>query len=229
MSRVALLLHGAGSCPETVLRLLGPAVPTDAQVLAPHLVGTVGDWVEQAAALARGHEVVLVGGVSLGAHAAALWAASAQGAWPLLLAMPAWTGPPGEVAAATAAAADDLALRGSQRVLGGLVALAPDDWVVDELAVGWADHPDDEALVRALRDAASSPGPDLDDLGRVRGPAAVVALDDDPVHPRTVAEQWATRIPRAALAVVPRHAPGDDRGALGRAGARLLRGLSGSR
>jgi len=235
VSRVAVLLHGAGSCPETVERLLGPAVPPAAQVRSPAWRGSVetavGALERELAELERaGDDLVLVGGVSLGAHAAALWAARTRSTTPLALAMPAWTGAPDAVAGATLAAADDVAARGAAGVLAGIAAdpATEGDWVLDELACGWAGY-DDEALVRSLREAAASSAPDAQDLALVRGPAAVVALADDPLHPEQVAQLWAARIAHARLTVVARHAPHDDRGALGRAAAQSLGELSGSR
>jgi pimeloyl-ACP methyl ester carboxylesterase len=230
VARVAVLLHGAGSCPETAVRLLGGAVPAGVPVLAPAWRGSVAEAVSALEDAVQGAETVLVAGLSLGAHAAALWAARSGTHVELLLAMPAWTGPPGEVAAATLAAAGDVAARGSASVLAALAAdpVAAHDWVLDELARGWATY-DDVGLVDALQAAAASDGPTVDDLARIQSPTAVVAFDGDPLHPRAVAEQWADAIPGARLAVVDRHRPLADRAALGRAGARELLGLSGSR
>jgi pimeloyl-ACP methyl ester carboxylesterase len=230
VSRVAVLLHGAGSCPETAVRLLGGAVPSGAQVRAPAWQGSVHDALTALEQALGSDEAVLVGGVSLGAHAAALAAARSGSRSPLLLVMPAWTGAPGPVALATAAAADDVERRGSAGVLAALAqdpAMA-DDWVLDELARGWARY-DDQSLVLSLRAAASSPAPSRDELRRICAPTAVVALDDDPLHPLDVAQEWADAVPGARLTVVGRHEPHLDRGALGKAGARDLLGLSGSR
>jgi pimeloyl-ACP methyl ester carboxylesterase len=230
VKQVAVLLHGAGSCPETAVRLLGDAVPEGVTVRAPAWRGSVADAVIALDLEAAGTEPVLVAGLSLGAHAAARWAAGTGARVPLLLAMPAWTGVPGEVAALTSAAADDLAARGVAAVLAALAAdpVTSHDWVLDELARGWATY-DEVGLVDALRAAASSAGPSLEDLSRIQAPAAVVALDDDPLHPRGVAEQWASAIDGARLTVVGRHQPLTDRGVLGRAGSRELLGLNGSR
>jgi len=225
-----LLAHGAGSSPDVVRRLLAPCLPTDAEVVAPELRGGVESAVRALAAAADGREVLLAGGVSLGAHALALLAARTGVDRPLVLAMPAWTGAPGDVAAATAAAAADLAVRGRAAVLSSLAAdpLTRDDWVRVELEAGWATY-DEEDLVTALRAASVSPGPSLDELASVRAPVAVVALDDDPLHPASVAQQWAAAVPRSQLATVSRDAPAADRGALGRAAAIALERLSGSR
>jgi pimeloyl-ACP methyl ester carboxylesterase len=222
VTRIALLAHGAGSCPETALRLLGPAVPDGVEARAVDSRGTVDDVVACLDAAAAGHEVVLVGGVSLGAAAAALWSAAGGAAGELLLAMPAWTGRPDDVAALTAATARDVEAFGIERVLAGITAVADtDDWVLDELAGGWRTY-DDVLLAATLRSAASSPGPTPETLARVTARTAVVALADDPLHPVDVARSWAASVPGARFAVVGRHEAGDDRGVLGRVGRRLL-------
>ena len=221
MSRIALLAHGAGSCPETALRLLGPAVPDGVLPVAIDARGTVADVVARLDDAVRGHDVVLVGGVSLGAHAAALWSSATGSSSDLLLVMPAWSGEPDDVAALTAATADDVETFGIDRVLATITALARDDWVLDELRRGWRTY-DDVLLAATLRAAASSPGPTPEALSAITAPTAVVALDDDPLHPADVARSWAALVPGARLAVVGRHTPKDERGVLGRTGRRLL-------
>jgi pimeloyl-ACP methyl ester carboxylesterase len=184
--------------------------------------GTVEDVVARLAAQAHGREVVLVAGISLGAHAAVLWSARGGAARELLLVMPAWTGAAGEVAALTAATATDIESFGIARVLAGVSVVAgADDWVLDELRAGWGTY-DDVLLTATLRAAASSRGPTPAELARVTARTAVVALGDDPLHPEQVARRWAAVVPGAALAVVGRDEPARDRGALGRAGRRLL-------
>ena len=221
MSRIALLAHGAGSCPETALRLLGPAVPQGVEPVAIDARGTVGDIVARLDDAARGKDVVLVGGVSLGAHAAALWSSATGAESELLLVMPAWSGGPDDVAALTAATADDVEAFGIDRVLAAITALAGDDWVLAELRRGWRTY-DDVLLAATLRAAASSAGPTPTALAAITAPTAVVGLDDDPLHPAEVARSWASLVPGAQLAVVGRHTPKDDRGVLGSTGRRLL-------
>lgn len=225
-----LLAHGAGSSPDVVRRLLAPCLPDDAVVVVPLLVGGAEDSARVLADLAAGREVVLGAGISMGAHALALLAARTGSTWPLVAAMPAWTGAPGDVAAATAVAADELERVGRAAVLDALASdpLTRDDWVREELAAGWSAY-DDAALVAALRAGASSAAPTAPDLATLRSPTAVVALADDPLHPASVAAEWARSAPVAALRTVARHAPRDDRSALGRAAADALAELSGSR
>jgi pimeloyl-ACP methyl ester carboxylesterase len=223
VARIAILVHGAGSCVATVGRLLAPAVPDDVTTVVVDARGPVDDVVRRlrAAAAASGSEVVLAAGVSLGAHAVALWSLEGGLADALLLVMPAWSGAPDDVAALTSSTADAIEARGRDSVLEEVRALAPDDWVVRELAEGWATYTDAE-LAAALRSAGVSRAPTRSQLTRLVAPAAVVALADDPMHPEAVAHAWAAAIPRAALETVPRDAPGHDIGALGLAGRRAL-------
>jgi pimeloyl-ACP methyl ester carboxylesterase len=79
----------------------------------------------------------------------------------------------------------------------------------------WTDA-DPATLARSLREAAASRAPTLEELGSIRARVVVVGLADDPLHPAWVAEAWAGAIPGARLVVVARHAPSEDRGALGR-------------
>jgi pimeloyl-ACP methyl ester carboxylesterase len=235
VSTVTLLLHGAGSCPATALALLSPAVAPGSYADALTSFGDADATAEEIEAASERHRrlgrrVVRVAGISLGAHAAVVWAAATGAEAELVLVMPAWTGGPGAVAAATVAAADEVERVGARAVLDRLRAdpAGADDWVVAELARGWSTY-DDDALVRTLRAAGASRGPTADELRRVAAPAAVVALADDPLHPEAVARDWAATLPSASLAVVERHAPARDRGALGSAAARILMSLSGSR
>ena len=225
-----VLAHGAGSSPDVVRRLLAPFLPAGARVVAPVLRGGIEDSMTVLDAAGRDHEVVLAAGISLGAHALARLAAARGSSWPLALVMPAWTGAPADVAGATRAAADDLERRGRAAVLTSIAQdpATRDDWVRAELDAAWAEY-DDDALVAALRAAAASAGPSERELASLRAPVAVVGLADDPLHPELVARAWAATIPRAGLLVVPRHEPGSDSGALGRAAAQALAGLNGSR
>lgn len=224
----AVLLHGAGSCPATAVRLLAPLAGRGA--VAPEVRAGVDAAVAALVRLVDEHRPDVVAGVSLGAHAAAVWAATTGSRIPLALVLPAWTGAPAAVADATAAAADELERRGSRAVLDSLRSdpAARGDWVVDELESGWATYADDD-LVASLRAAAASAGPTREQLASLRGPVAVVALADDPLHPEQVAAEWADLAPRSALVTVARRAPDHDRAALGRAAADALGRLSGSR
>jgi pimeloyl-ACP methyl ester carboxylesterase len=159
----------------------------------------------------------LVGGVSLGAHAAARLAAREPAAVDgLLVVLPAWLGAPDQVAGLTAAAAAEIGRTG----LAATTARVRRDatgWVGEELAAAWSTYPA-PSLVRLLRAAAESRAPDRDDLAAVPVPTGVVALAGDPYHPVDVARRWTAALPRAALQVLPTDAPAADRAVLGAAG-----------
>lgn len=196
---VAVLLAGAGSSADFVRRAFGPALADHELVAVPPSPGpavvSAAYAALDAAAAAYGSRLRLVGGVSLGAHLAARWAAgrSLDG---LLLALPAWTGAPGAVAAATGAAADQVDRLGTAGALAAAQAGGV-GWVAEELAAAWPAY--GGLLAPTLRAAAGTPGPSVAELRALEVPAGVVAFADDPLHPLAVAEQWAALLPRAAL------------------------------
>lgn len=164
-----------------------------------------------------------LGGVSLGAHAAAMYAARSGWTGPLYLVMPAWTGPPGPVAALTAHTADRIEQTSVAQVLNAITASAPDDWVTAELVQAWSGMARAD-LIRALRVAADQPAPTVADLATLSTHPTVVALADDPTHPQQVAQRWA-ELTAGSLHILPR-----DGGAQALAGwlLRALAGVTGS-
>jgi hypothetical protein len=225
--RVAIALHGAGSSASFARAAFTPDdLGVDSVVALDHRGGVealvrrlgvaVGD--------VRGADdvVSIVAGVSLGAHATAIWAATTN-APPdgLLLVMPAWTGAPSAVASATAAAADEVAAFGSEDILRRIAHERPDDWVVAALAHSWPGYGDAE-LSAALRAAGRSRGPTPDELGAIGCACGVVGLADDPLHPEDVAAAWARHLPVAALRVLPRDLGGAGPSALGGAAAAAM-------
>ncbi len=163
---------------------------------------------------------LLVGGISLGAHVAARWVAGvpARRLAGLLLALPAWTGPPGDAPAALAARASAAQVRagGIESALAG----AP-GWLAAELRRAWTGY--GAELAASLEAAAAEPGPTGRELAGMEVPAGVAALVDDPVHPLAVARAWCRCLPRAALVTTgPAGVAGlgADPAALGRAAVR---------
>ncbi|WP_433560096.1 alpha/beta hydrolase [Pseudonocardia xinjiangensis] len=164
---------------------------------------------------------VLVGGISLGAHVAAAWAAQRRaeaGPEPagLLLALPAWTGRPGDAPAALAARATAACVRDSG--VAGAVAAAEagsPPWLAAELARAWQRY--GTGLAAALDAAAAEPAPDASGLRALDVPVGLAALVDDPVHPLAVAEHWHALLPRAVLLSAPLAVFGADPAVLGRA------------
>jgi pimeloyl-ACP methyl ester carboxylesterase len=142
----------------------------------------------------------------------------------LLLALPAWTGQPGTVAAATAASADLVERLGTAGALA--TAGTAVKWVAAELAAAWPAYGD--RLAASLRAAAASSGPTLAELAAIAVPVGVVTFADDPLHPAAVAREWAAALPRAAVRELPLGAPATDRSALGIATLAALRSARGT-
>jgi pimeloyl-ACP methyl ester carboxylesterase len=191
------------------VELVAPAPRRGADVVAGY----------QAALDAAGPGPVLVGGVSLGAHVAARWAAAAPRGRVagLLLALPAWTGLPRAAPAAVAArwtAAQ--ARRGGVAAAVAATAGAP-PWLVAELGRAWAGY--GAGLAPAFEAAAEEPGPTTAELAGLDVPVGVAALVDDPVHPLAVAQEWHAALPRSALVTTTLAVFGAVPGALGRAAA----------
>jgi pimeloyl-ACP methyl ester carboxylesterase len=189
------------------VELVAPAPRRGADVVAGY----------RAALDAAGPGPVLVGGISLGAHVAARWAAAAPRGRVagLLLALPAWTGPPGAAPAAVAArwTADRARTGGVSPAVAG-TAGAP-SWLVVELRRAWAGY--GAGLAPALAAAAEEPAPTAAELAGLDVPVGVAALVDDPVHPLEVAQEWHGALPRSALVTTTLAAFGADPRTLGRA------------
>lgn len=225
----AVVLPGSGSDDDFVrrafagplravgIRLVAPAPRPGRRVVDGYrtALDTALDRALDAAAAGPGR--LLVGGVSLGAHVAARWAADRPGRVAgLLLALPAWTGAPADAPAALASMATAARVRS-----GGLTAAVAEaragspPWLGDELERAWRGYGD--GLADALLAAAREPGPEEDALGALDVPAGVVGLVDDPVHPLAVARRWSSVLPRAALVTASLAALGGDPAVLGRA------------
>lgn len=208
---IAVLIPGSASTGDFMRRAFAEIVAgCDVRVVSDPSgdAGRIADRIETAIDSDRRLRCVI--GMSVGAHAAAIWAARHdQPTCPLVLAMPAWTGDPGPVAAVTAQAAVQLRAGGVPAELARLRSEFGDDWVVSELAAAWAAQPLD-SLVTSLAGTASSLGPTPAQLQAIGQPAVVVALDGDPMHPASVAEQWASLIPGARLVRLARQTPGLD-------------------
>lgn len=197
-----MLLHGAGSTPEFIERAFGPAITASGwDLVAPDVRG-----MDMAAMIAtiRQARPDAVGGVSLGAHASAAFAASEVWEGPVYAVMPAWMGAPDAVAALTEHTALEIEQSSVRAILDRLAALSHGDWIFDELSRAWRSM-DDEQVVAALRVAGRQRAPTAGDLKRLRGRVTVVGLADDPTHPLAVAHVWA-RACGAPLHVVDRHA-----------------------
>ncbi len=223
MLRTAVVAHGSGSTVDFVRRAFdGPLRAAGYELVTfDDRSGDVDALAGRMGELADSSGASLVGGVSLGAHAAVRVASTRPHLSGALLALPAWTGSPGAVAALSALAADEVELDGLSPVLA---RLEPYGWVGAELALAWPSY-GQEALVAALRATARSAGPSEAELSALAVPAGVVALAGDPYHPLDVARRWVELVPRAALEVVDGSEVAADPAALGRAALAALGAL----
>jgi pimeloyl-ACP methyl ester carboxylesterase len=198
---VAVLAHGAGSTARFVAETFAAALAAQGfdLVAVEEPSGDVAAVTARLAAVVDGCGASLVGGVSLGAHAAVRVAAVRPWLAGALLVLPAWTGPAAAVAAMSAQAGAEVARDGLDAVLARLPGGS--GWpgqVADELRRAWPTY-GEQALVAALLAASASAGPTVAELAAVAVPAAVVAVPADPYHPVEVARQWAGLLPVATL------------------------------
>jgi hypothetical protein len=212
--KTAVIAHGSGSTAEFVRRAFGPALRTAGYQLVTwdDRTGDVRIVADRLAALAASSSARLVGGVSLGAHAAAWVASNRDDLDGVLLALPAWTGPPAATAALSSQAADRVGRDGLRRALEEL----PSGWVGQELMLAWPAY-GETALVDALRRTALSPAPTLGELAAVAAPVGLAAFADDAFHPLAVAQEWLRALPRAALHRLRLSDAAADRGIIGHA------------
>lgn len=161
--------------------------------------------------------LLLVGGVSLGAHVAAAWAAACRAPLTgLLLALPAWSGPAdGAPAALAARATADLVRAGGVHAALDAARAGSPPWLAAELGRAWPRY--GSGLAAALEAAAAEPGPDPAALRSLTVPAGIAALVDDPVHPVDEARRWQALLPHAVLHTATLAAFGEDPEVIGRA------------
>jgi pimeloyl-ACP methyl ester carboxylesterase len=179
------------------LRGHGASSPVDDPV-AHRLDAHVGDLAALVADLASPPTVL--GGISLGGHAAVRAADRGVACTSLLACLPAWTGraTPGE--GPHVAVAAEVRRVGIGTVIERLradTALLP--WLRDTLVTDYARH-DPDSLTAALLALDGGDAPSEDELRHlVDRPLAVVGWPDDPGHPLGVAERWAALVPRSRL------------------------------
>jgi pimeloyl-ACP methyl ester carboxylesterase len=216
-----VLAHGVGSSARFVAAAFaGPVVGSGGRLIAydlrghggsvvardvadHHLDVHVADLAAVVTSVAGGSPPAVVGGISLGGHAAVrLVASGAVTPGGVLACLPAWTGPatPGE--GPHAAVAAQVAAIG---IAGILVQLREDralaGWLRRTLVTDYARH-DPASLEAALRALDGGVAPAAEELAALAAPLGVVAWPDDPGHPMAVAERWVALAPRAALTTV---------------------------
>ena len=206
---VSVWAHGAGSSATFLSR----AFPPDRLGMADsvYLDDRTADVSVIEAALRREVEAspgrVVLGGVSIGAHAAArLLSDPPDNVIGAMLCLPAWSGPAAYIAGLTATAAEAIDRLG---IAGVLEELPKDDWVTRELADAWSERTDEE-LVAELELAALQPGPSAEQLRSIAVPVGIVRMTDDPLHPASVSAQWGREIPRSNVQSLSRDEPGKD-------------------
>jgi pimeloyl-ACP methyl ester carboxylesterase len=215
-ARAAIVLPGTGSDEvfvtsvfEVPLAAVGITLTAPAPVPGPSLADAALSFLSSAAG------PVLVGGISFGAHLAAEWAlANPSRCAGLVLAMPAWHGAPGSAPASLSALHSAAQVR-SLGIDGALASSSMPEWLSAELARAWGGY--GPALADSLAVAASRPAPTLADLATLDVPVGIAACVDDPIHPVSVAREWAAALPRAEVRTTRLPIVGADPEALGRA------------
>jgi pimeloyl-ACP methyl ester carboxylesterase len=222
----AVILPGTGS-DEVFVRAVfdGALAGTGLRLVAPpprHGASLAEHHLDALSAAADHFGPIVAGGISLGAHVAAEWAAAHPSRCAgLLVVLPGWLGDASTAPAALAAAASAAAVAdgGMDAALANATRGVP-PWLADELNRAWRRAGGD--LVASLRVAVTRPAPTPDVLRRITVPAGVVGCVDDPVHPVGVAREWAAALPDARLRAVTFTDLNEDRAVLGHAAVAAL-------
>lgn len=235
-----LLLHGVGSSSTFLTEAFeAPLLERGWRMLAADLRGhgrstPMGDPAAHAHARHVGDVRALVdhlaptviGGVSLGGHAA-VGAAAAAGVdcAAVLACLPAWSGPSVRGQGPHAAIAAEVATIGIDGILERLRrqdGMAP--WLREVLLRDWPTH-DPASLAAALTALDGGGAPTLGQVGALRVPLALVAWPEDPGHPVEVARQWAAAAAAAHLESIGISDLEPARRAMGDAAVRALDAL----
>lgn len=217
MDRPAVVVaHGAGSSARFVLDAFGgPVLATGRRLVVfdlrghgrsgpsrdlmdHHLEVHAADLRAVVASVAGSVDVV--GGVSLGGHAAVRAVAAGHVPGEVVLAcLPAWTGRSVGGVGPHAAVAAEVREVGIAAVIGRLEAATDlPAWLRDVLVRDYRSH-DPESLAAALQSLDGGVAPSAEAIGGLPVPLGVVGWSDDPGHPLEVARYWADRAPVAAL------------------------------
>lgn len=212
-------MPGTGSDDDYITRAFGPALSGAGATLVavrPEPNNLVNGYLRALDRAARSGPIV-VGGMSIGTAVALTWALHNPGATvAVLAAMPAWTGNPENSPASVSArvTAESLRADGLAAVTAAMQASSP-AWLAAELTRSWAAQW--PGLPSAMQEVSAFVNPTADDIRGLTVPLAVAAATDDPIHPLTVAQDWAAWAPRAALRTFTLDQLGTDPSCLGRA------------
>lgn len=233
----AVVAHGVGSSPRFIreafaapLAALGFRLVTydlrghgSSTALSDPAHHRLALQVEDLLAVVEDVAATIIGGVSLGGHAAAQLASRGDGALDgLIVCMPAWTGtaPAGEGPhALIAAEIRELGTGGVLERLRRDESVRP--WVRDLIDRDWRTH-DAESLAAALYALDGGDAPTGAELAGIGTPTGIVGWPDDPGHPLEVAIAWASTIPGAELVTMSLDDMADGKTALGAAAVRAL-------
>ena len=214
-----LLIHGAGSSGRFMREAFASVGAPQVHALEDR-TGDIAEIISALEAVVDGlPRPRVVVGVSLGAHAAARWAgvAGVGRVDALGLVMPAWTGPPGTVAALSRATAARIRRESVPEALAEITGAAPGGWALRQLQTDWPRY--GSRLAPALEAAGRSDGPTLQHLSQITIPCGVVAIQGDPLHPESVARDWVAALPNGHLVTLDQAAPAADLCIIGAASA----------
>ncbi|TVR31651.1 MAG: alpha/beta hydrolase [Nitriliruptor sp.] len=211
-----VIAHGAGSSARFIVdAFVGPVLASGRRLVTFDLRGHGGsdparDPVDhrlevhvadlRAVATSVVGPIEVVGGVSLGGHAAVRAVATGDVACGVVLAcLPAWTGKAGDGVGPHAVVAAEVREVGIAAVIARLEAardLPP--WLREVLVRDYRSH-DPGSLTAALLALDGGLAPDAEEVGGLPVPLAAVGWPDDPGHPLAVARRWVDLAPVAAL------------------------------
>lgn len=214
----AVVLPGTGSDARFAADAFGPALSgagTIVEAVDPDPRGVVASYEAALDAAVAEHGRIIVGGISIGAAVAAAWASrNPNRVLGILAALPPWIGAAEDAPAALSAryTAQQLTAVGLAATTDAMTASTP-PWLAQTLTRSWKSQWPD--LPAALIEASKYVSPDRESLARLAVPTAIVAADDDPVHPFEIARIWHAEIPDSSLTTVTLDDIGADPGILG--------------
>lgn len=234
-----LLLHGVGSSRRFLAEAFAtPLVRAGWRLVAADLRGhgestpladpaahTHQHHVADVAALARRFAPQVLGGVSLGGHAAVGAASAGVSCRAVVACLPAWSGRAAPGDGPHAAVAEEVRRVGVPTMVERFrrdTAMKP--WLREVLVRDWPGH-DPASLAAALVALDGGLAPTTRELAALPVPLGLVAWPDDPGHPLAVARSWERAAPRAHLQQLSLDDEQADRTALGHAAMAALRAL----